>query len=246
MFTSDQRPTGSNLTDPPTVVIDFGLNTVGFLQIEFGRSSTNTPGIKLAFSETQQYLTNVSDFTRSNHGDTITPGTDQIAVSSTPFTWTATNGCLNGTQVCADGLHGFRYLKISLDALESDSPLTQAYGTVEIDSVSLNYTGFLGTPETYQGWFESSDKQLNQFWYDAAYTNEMTTDTVRSTDVDPRNAASPTLEGKLVLFDGAKRDRDPYVGDIAVSGLTDYLTHYTGVAVRNVLADLAAHQRADG
>lgn len=64
--------------------------------------------------------------------------------------------------------------------------------------------------------------------------------------MDPRGADSPTLDGKLVLQDGAKRDRDPYVGDIAVSGLTDYLTHDASGAARSVLADLAGHQRADG
>jgi hypothetical protein len=73
--------------------------------------------------------------------------------------------------------------------------------------------------------------------------NELITDTFTPVTTDPRNADSPTLDGKLVLFDGAKRDRDPYDGDIAVSGLTDYLTHDVGAAARDVLADLADHQR---
>lgn len=117
---------------------------------------------------------------------------------------------------------------------------------MSIDAVSLNFTGYLGTPNTFTGWFECSDTQLNQFWYDAAYTNEMCIDTFRVNDTDPRNAASPSLIGKLVLFDGAKRDRDPYVGDLAVSARTAYLTHDVSDAARNVLADLADHQRADG
>ena len=50
----------------------------------------------------------------------------------------------------------------------------------------------------------------------------------------------------MVLTDGAKWDRDPYVGDIAVSGRTSYLTHAVGEAASNVLADVANHQRADG
>ncbi|MCJ1446232.1 MAG: hypothetical protein MMC23_006737 [Stictis urceolatum] len=240
------RAEGDTDTNASAITIDFGINTVGFLSIEFAGATDNTPGIRLAFSETKQYLANTSDFTRSDNGDTITPGTDQIAVQASPYTWTDTNGCQSGTQVCADGLHGFRYLKIYLDALESDSPLAQSYGEVQISSISLNYTGYLGTPDTYAGWLECSDFQLTHFWYDGAYTNEMTTDTVRASDVDPRDAASPSLEGKTVLFDGAKRDRDPYVGDLAVSGRTEYLTHYTGTPALNILADLAAHQRADG
>ena len=42
-----------------------------------------------------------------------------------------------GTQVCADGLHGFRYLRISLDALASDAPLAQPSGEVRISGVSM-------------------------------------------------------------------------------------------------------------
>jgi hypothetical protein len=38
----------------------------------------------------------------------------------------------------------------------------------------------------------------------------------------------------------------PYVGDLAVSGRTAYLTHNVKEATSNVLADLADHQRADG
>lgn len=74
----------------------------------------------------------------------------------------------------------------------------------------------------------------------------MCIDTFRTNDTDPRNSSSPTLIGKTVIFDGAKRDRDPYVGDLAVSARTIYLTHDASEAVRNILADLADHQRADG
>jgi hypothetical protein len=55
--------------DPaPTVVVDFGQNIVGVLSINFGSSYNTTPGlpgIRLAFSETLEYLSDLSDFTRS-------------------------------------------------------------------------------------------------------------------------------------------------------------------------------------
>jgi hypothetical protein len=234
--------------DPPVpgVTVDFGKVVAGYPVVRFAGASAGNPGVRLAFSETTQYLSDVSDFSRSYNGDSITPGTDQVAVGAKPFTWTDKHGCADGTKVCADGLHGFRYLKISLDALAADAPDTQPYGTVKIAGISLDFTPYLGTPATYQGWFESSDPQLNQYWYDASYTNELITDTFRSDDIDPRGADSPGLDGKIVLTDGAKRDRDPYVGDVAVSGRTDYLTHAVGDAAKNVLADLADHQRADG
>ncbi|TVY16699.1 hypothetical protein LARI1_G003901 [Lachnellula arida] len=237
----------------PTIVVDFGQNIAGFLSIQFGGAYNSTPGIpsiRLAFSETLEYLTNVSDFSRSDNqpdGQMTTPGSDQIAVKSDPYTWTDTHGCeFEGTKVCADGFHGYRYVKIYMDALPADAPYTTSYGSVSISSMSLNFTGFLGTPDTFTGWFQSSDEQLNQWWYDSVYTNDMCTDTFRENDTDPRGAYSPTLEGKLVIHDGAKRDRDPYVGDLAVSALTSYLSHDVPVAARDVLADLADHQRSDG
>lgn len=56
--------------DIPTLVVDFGQNVVGIVSIDFAGSSNlsaGLPGLKLAFSETQKYLTNVSDFTRSDN-----------------------------------------------------------------------------------------------------------------------------------------------------------------------------------
>ena len=240
------RPLSSD--EAPVIIVDFGLNTVGYLGLAFANASENIPGLRIAFSETLEFLTNRSDFTRSDNGDTITPGTDQVAVSSKAFNWTDSRGCQYDNKVCADGLHGFRYVSLYLDALDSDAPYTQPNGSIAISSVHLNYTGFLGTPSSFQGWFECSDNQLNEFWYASAYTSDMVTDTFRSADCDPRDAASPDLEGKLVLHDGAKRDRDPYVGDVAISGITTYLTHgnLTSSAAGNVLADVAKHQRSDG
>lgn len=171
---------------------------------------------------------------------------DQIAVKPDEYTWTDKLGCEYGSQVCSDGFHGFRYVKISLDALPEDSPYTTSYGQVSLTSVSLTFSGLRGTPDTFTGWFECSDEDLTQWWYDGVYTSDLATDVFRANDTEPRQAYSPSLVGKLVLHDGAKRDRDPYVGDVAVSALTSYLSHDTHEAARNVLADLAEHQRDDG
>lgn len=130
--------------------------------------------------------------------------------------------------------------------MPADAPYTSSYGEVSIDSLSLNYTAFLGTPDTYTGYFESSDGQLNQWWYDAVYTVDLCTVVLDANSTDPRDAASPGILDKLVLIDGAKRDRLPYTGDLAVSARTSYLTHDVPEAARNVLEDIANHQRADG
>ncbi|KAI8205473.1 hypothetical protein K4K54_012237 [Colletotrichum sp. SAR 10_86] len=206
----------------PSVTVDFGQNTVGIVSISFAGSETPDgagdaarPGIRLAFSETLQFLSNVSDFSRSYNGDTITPGSEQIAVRSEPYVWTAQHGCQypgdggGKGKVCVDGLHGFRYLRIYLDALPSDAPYTAPRGQVKIASVSLALSAFHGTPETFRGWFECSDRELTRWWFDGVYTNDLCIDTFRAEDIEPRDADSEFLEGRLVIHDAPKRDRDP-------------------------------------
>ncbi|KAH8894887.1 glycoside hydrolase family 78 protein [Thozetella sp. PMI_491] len=246
--------------DAPCVTLDFGQNTVGLLSIDFGGSKqaqgfngTQRPGLTLAFSETLQFLTSKSDYTRSQNmfnNPLVLDGVDHIAVGAEPYSWIDTLGCQysgsDGNHVCSDGLHGFRYLKVCLAAYAGDANYTSNYGEVTIKSVHLNYEGFHGTPDTFKGWFECSDKDMTQWWYDAVYTNDMTIDIFLANNTEPRNAASQSLIGKLVLHDGAKRDRDPYVGDISVSGLTAFLSHDVTKGVENVLGDLADHQRSDG
>lgn len=54
----------------PAIVVDFGQNMPGLLTINFDGSqnfSTGRPGIRLAFSETLEFLTDLSDFSRSNN-----------------------------------------------------------------------------------------------------------------------------------------------------------------------------------
>ncbi|GAP87730.2 putative glycoside hydrolase family 78 protein [Rosellinia necatrix] len=241
--------------ETPALVVDFGQNVVGQLLLEFAGSTNGSsggfPGIRLTFSEALEYLADTSDYTRSDRasGDPpklVTTGTDQVAVKNGPYTWEDQWGCEYGSKVCADGLHAFRYVRISLDALGADAPYTSAQGQVQISSVGLRWSGYLGTPDTFTGWFECSDANLTQWWYDGVYTVDMGTDVFRANDTEPRGATSASLLGKLVLHDGAKRDRDPYMGDLAVASLTSYLSHANAEATRNVLEDLAAHQRADG
>jgi hypothetical protein len=56
----------------PSLVVDFGQNLAGYLNVKLkgspnkDKNSTALPGLRLAFSETLQYLTDRSDFTRSD------------------------------------------------------------------------------------------------------------------------------------------------------------------------------------
>ena len=63
---------------------------------------------------------------------------------------------------------------------------------------------------------------------------------------DPRGCGNAWLQGRLVVLDGAKRDRCPYIGDLAVSARTELLRSGSGVSVRNVLVGLARLHRPDG
>ncbi|KAK8135757.1 glycoside hydrolase family 78 protein [Apiospora sp. TS-2023a] len=249
------RAPNATTDEVPTIVLDFGQDVVGLLRISFAGSESfarGYPGLRLIFSETKEFLTNQSDFTRSDNAQGVrflhTPLIilQLVAVRSKPYEWLNQWGCEHDGQVCSDGLHGFRYVKILLDALPADAPHTVSYGHVAISSVSLEWSGYLGTPDTYTGWFECSDANLTQWWWNAAYTTEMCTDVFRANDTEPRRAGSESLFGKMVIHDGPKRDRDPYMGDLAVSALTSYLTHDIQEAARNVLEDLAQHQRSDG
>ncbi len=179
----------------PSVTVDFGKVVVGYPRIKFTSASANSPGVRVAFSETRQFLTDRSDFTRSDQAGGAGQGTDQFAVPAKGANWTDHKGFQVGDKVFADGLHGFRYLKISLDALAADSPAAQPWGTVEIDSVALQFTAYVGTPSTYRGWFLCSDNELNRYWYGAAYTNELVTDTFRQDDVDPATRGAPPWKG---------------------------------------------------
>jgi hypothetical protein len=51
--------------EPPSIVVDFGKPVVGFLSISFAGASANRPGVRLAFAEILEYLSEVSDFSRS-------------------------------------------------------------------------------------------------------------------------------------------------------------------------------------
>ncbi|CCF84202.1 alpha-L-rhamnosidase-related protein [Nitrolancea hollandica] len=107
-------------------------------------------------------------------------------------------------------------------------------GRVDIDSLQLDFTPRLGTPDTYAGCFESNDELLNRIWYAGAYTLDLDT-----TDPERSNGSSRIL-------DGAKRDRAVWSGDLALEARIAYVTHGHAEPVRDSLADLADHQRPDG
>ncbi|HEX7996592.1 MAG TPA: alpha-L-rhamnosidase C-terminal domain-containing protein, partial [Streptosporangiaceae bacterium] len=80
-------------------------------------------------------------------------------------------------------------------------------GTVTLSAAGLNFKAYRASSDQYNGWFASSDDQLNRMWYAGAYTAQM--------DMVP--VGVNTCFQKPVIFDGAKRDRAIWSGDLMVS-----------------------------
>jgi hypothetical protein len=128
----------------PVLVLDFGQIVSGLLTIETLDSSS--PTIRVAISESLQFLGPDSDLTWGEHRTT---------------TWTPDPG----PDSHETGQLAFRYARISLD-----SP-----GFVSIDTLRLYFTPFHGSAESYGGCFVSNDELVNQIWYAGAYTLELNT-----------------------------------------------------------------------
>lgn len=126
----------------------------------------------------------------------------KIAVKNEKYTWVDQLSCEHDKQVCSDGLHGFRYVKIWLDALPSDAPYTTSLGSVSISSIELEWSAYLGTPDTFTGWFECSDEDITQWWYDGVYTVDTNTDLFLRNETEPRDAYSPSLDGSRSCLTG--------------------------------------------
>jgi hypothetical protein len=118
-------------------------------------------------------------------------------------TYTNDNGApinltVTGPQTYTGGLRGgFRFQSIELT-----TP-----GTLTISAAGLNFKAYRAGPDQYQGYFISSDDQLNRMWYAGAYTAQM--------DMVPTGVA-PCFTVP-VIFDGAKRDRAIWSGDLMVT-----------------------------
>ncbi|MCI2419504.1 alpha-L-rhamnosidase [Saccharopolyspora sp. K220] len=126
------------------------------------------------------------------------------------------------------GFHGgFRFALLTVS-----SP-----GSITLSSAGVNFQAFRATSADYRGWFLSSDDQLNRMWYSGAYTVQM-------------NLKAPGLNGlpDSRIYDGAKRDRSIWTGDLLVQipTLLTSLGDAGAPYVKSSLDALLATQRADG
>jgi hypothetical protein len=171
--------------------------------VHLSATSQNGAELRMAMSESLQFLGRDSDV---RFGDQRT------------YAW----GLSSASAEYRTGQVTFRYLLIFLG---NDA-------RAELSDLYLEFTPFLGSPETYAGCFESSDDELNQIWYAGAYTLELST--------------AEDSTGKPVIYDGAKRDRDIWIGDLALEGRIEYLTHNQPDGVRLSLKRMADRQHENG
>jgi len=148
-----------------------------------------------------------STVSSSGTGVSFTPAFTTAHAAGEPIIGVGTYVNDNGTQInltiagpdtYTGGLRGgFRFEAIEL----------RSAGTVTLSGAGLNFKAYRATADQYQGWFASSDDQLNRMWYAGAYTAQ----------VDMVPVGVNACFAKPVIFDGGKRDRAVWSGDLMVS-----------------------------
>ncbi|WP_062431628.1 alpha-L-rhamnosidase C-terminal domain-containing protein [Herbidospora daliensis] len=168
---------------PAAVVLDFGKEVGGTPYVTVSASTPRAPAtsntVRISTSEALGFLTNSSGAFVNDSGAQI-------------------NLTVTGAQRYTGGLRGgFRFAAIEL----------RTAGTVSLTAAGLNFKAYRAGPAQYQGWFMSSDDQLNRMWYAGAYTTQM--------DMVPAGVAPCFTQP--VIFDGAKRDRAIWSGDLLIT-----------------------------
>jgi hypothetical protein len=251
------RLTGAaDRTGSPLLVIDFGKEVAGHLKVRVKGASSTPPKLRACFSESIRYAALTPD---ANDGEgKIAPGCDTANIwngfPGQPYTQDTDSHALplDGVKLPAtirDGVlrGGFRYATLFLDGP----------GTVDIDGVTVDFTAAPNQRnlDGYAGHFLSSDNELNKIWYAGAYTVQLNTgasNTAKSWpykdgEGDHADAQVPFADpNKSVIYDGGKRDRIVWQGDLAVQNPVTYLTTDDLEAVDNSLSSLAAQQLPDG
>lgn len=243
-------------TESPLVTLDFGKNTGGKIRVHVAGASATPPKLHVCFSESRQFAATEP---QDNDGQAAhAPGCDTANIwngyPGTAYTYDSDSHTLEldpaklpATLTDPQLRGGFRYATLFLDGP----------GWVDVGAVSLDFNAVPKQPDpaAYKGWFLSSDNELNKIWYAGAYTVQLNTwmsDTAKSWPYEPGEAdhaddqvphADPREE---VIFDGGKRDRIVWQGDLAVQAPVTYLSTNDVPAVDNSLSSLAAQQLDDG
>jgi alpha-L-rhamnosidase len=183
---SQSNLTGVRLSQPgQSVVIDFGRIVSGKIEVEVDSASGAAVGF--SSSESLQFLAAGGDTQVYGNGELIyKPGGGRESWHSF-------------------ARRTFRYLLIRL--LQP--------GWIQLDSVGMYFTALLGPPSAFQGYFLSSDQQLNSIWYAAAYTLQLVSAAGSSSGLDGTEEIwrgqlemAAAQESRLLLAAGGQDWRD--------------------------------------
>jgi hypothetical protein len=243
-------------TASPLVVLDFGKEVSGPVRVRVTGASETRPELHVCYSESLEYL---ARYAGQNDGETAhAPGCDTANIwngfPGTSYTEDTDSHTLplGGARLPAqledpELRGGFRYATLFLDGP----------GYVDVDDVSMRFTAASGQKDltAYPGHFNSSDDQLNRIWYAGAYTVQINTDRSDTAKSWPYAAGESDHADNVVpgadpdtdvIYDGGKRDRIIWQGDLAVQGPVAYLSTHDVPAVENSLTSLAGQQLPDG
>jgi len=193
---------GATVVDPGTGI---GISTplayshaAGATVSDLGTGISFQPALTTAQAAGTAVTSSPGALTGDSTNNQPTAGSNDSRIES--FTLTG------GAQTISDTLiqGGQRF-----EAIELTTP-----GTVTVSLVGTKVDFDNAGPSGYSGYFLSSDNELNRIWFDGAYTDQL--DTVPAgTDNDNTND---------LIFDGAKRDRKVWSGDLGVEGVTMFET----------------------
>ncbi len=238
----------------PLLAFDFGQEIGGHVRVKLSGASETPPALHACFSESQRYRALGS---RNDGQARFAPGCDTaniwVGFPGTAYTYDADSHTLTlpaslpGEAVDPTLRGGFRYLTLFLDGP----------GSLDVDAVTVDYTPEPSRrdPSKLAGWFNSSDEQLNKIWHAGVYTVQVNTDKASTAKSWPyRDGERDHADGQLsslgaddeVIYDGGKRDRLVWQGDLAVQNPVTYLSTWNLDAVANSLDHLAEQQLDDG
>jgi alpha-L-rhamnosidase len=133
----------------PTIVYDYGKE-VGGVPYFYVSSESGSPTLQAGYSESSLYI--------SPTGDGTSPWAEGDPQRYDDYTVTGA-GTITGQYVQG----GERYEEITLT-----TP-----GTVTLSGIGVNYVADQTQAGSLQGYFDSSNSELNQIWYDSEYTDQL-------------------------------------------------------------------------
>ncbi|WP_297617895.1 alpha-L-rhamnosidase C-terminal domain-containing protein [Nocardia sp.] len=166
----------------PVVLLDYGREVGGVPQFDV-IAATGAPVLHAAYSESATYATAAGDGASMFPHSGVDPRRvdDYLVTGAGPID----NRLVQGGQ-------RYQYLTLTTP------------GSITLRNTNIRFTAYRATPEQYQGWFLSSDDQLNKIWYSGAYTAQL--------GMVPTDA--PDGGPQPVILDGGKRDRMVWIGDL--------------------------------